>query len=326
MAPPRPSKRLLSLAAVSALGFTVLGAAPANAATFSVANVAELRAAVAEANATQGADRIRLTDDISFAGSTGDIKITDELVINGGDLTIDAAGVDRAFTVTDARVNVRDTTIRGGAPAEGESGGALLNDGGILTLNNVSALNNVVTGTGASGGAVASINGGTLNVRNSTLASNSATRAGGAIEANGGTTTITDTTLDKNTTGAGPGNGGGLHLTGAGTVAVSDSVVTNNSAAAEGGGLWNSGTGTMTVTGTRITGNTVAGAGADQGGGGLFQEAGASGNLTVTDSTIVNNTATGAAGSGGGILNDQGTVSVSDTTIAGNTSVTRAFG
>ncbi|MGJ9422341.1 beta strand repeat-containing protein [Aeromicrobium sp. CF3.5] len=321
MTPPRPSKRLLSLAAVSALGLTVLGAAPASAATFSVSNITELRAAVAEANATPGVDTIRLTNNISFARTTGDIEITDRLVINGRNLTINAAGVDRAFTVTDTRVAVRNTTIRGGAPAAGESGGALLNDGGTLTMNNVRAVNNVVTGTGASGGAVASVNGGTLNVVDSTLASNSATRAGGAIEANGGSTTVTNTTMSRNTTGAGPGNGGALHLTGAGTVAVTGSTVTKNEAAAEGGGLWNSGTGTMTVTDTRVVGNTVAGAEATQGGGGLFQEAGASGTLTVTGSTIADNTATGAAGSGGGILNDQGTVSVSDSTIARNTSV-----
>lgn len=321
MAPPRTSKRLLSLAAVSALGFTVLGATPASAASFTVSNVTELRAAVAEANARPGADAIRLTDNISFARTTGDIEITDRLVIDGRNLTVNAAGIDRAFTVTNTRVTVRNMTIRGGAPAEGESGGALLNDGGNLTVDNVRASNNVVSGTGASGGAIASVNAGTLNVVDSTLSTNSATRAGGAIEANGGSTTVSNTTMTRNTTGAGPGNGGALHLTGAGTVDVTGSTVTKNSAAAEGGGLWNSGAGTMRVSDTKVSGNTVAGAGADQGGGGLFQEAGATGNLTVTRGTITDNTATGAAGSGGGILNDQGTVQVSGTTIARNTSV-----
>lgn len=56
-------------------------------------------------------------------------------------------------------------------------------------------------------------------------------------------------------TGDNPGNGGGLHLTGAGEVIIDRSVVVDNSAANEGGGLWSSATGTMIVTDTRIRGN-----------------------------------------------------------------------
>ncbi len=61
--------------------------------------------------------------------------------------------------------------------------------------------------------------------------------------------------LIDNSTGAAPGNGGGLHLTGAGAVDIDDGSVLVNRAAAEGGGLWNSATGTMTVAGTRISDN-----------------------------------------------------------------------
>ena len=83
-----------------------------------------------------------------------------------------------------------------------------------------------------------------------TITGNSATRAGGGIEAVAGSqTTLTRATLSENSTGDGPGNGGGLHLTGAGTVHVSRSVVTGNTAAAEGGGLWNSSAGVLTATG-----------------------------------------------------------------------------
>ena len=42
--------------------------------------------------------------------------------------------------------------------------------------------------------------------------------------------------LLKNSTGSAPGNGGGLHITGAGTVAVVNSTIAENSAAAEGAG------------------------------------------------------------------------------------------
>ena len=82
-------------------------------------------------------------------------------------------------------------------------------------------------------------------------------RAGGGIEANLGTTTLTRTDLRHNATGRNPGNGGGLHLTGAGTVRIERGSVTGNTAAAEGGGLWNSPTGTMTVSRTDIRGNSA---------------------------------------------------------------------
>lgn len=320
MAPPRPSKRLLSLAAVSALGLTALGAAPASAATTSVANIAELRAAVAAANANAGRDTINVTEGFRFRGAPADIDITDDLVINGNQNVLRANGA-RFFTVTnEATVRINALNLRGGAPASGESGGALLNDGGTLTLKDSAIRKSTVTGAGASGGAIFN-DGGSLTLRNTVLTSNSATRAGGGIEANGGTTVVNGSTLNRNTTGDGPGNGGGLHLSGAGVVKVVDSFVFNNTAAAEGGGLWNSGAGDFTVRNTEIIGNTAAGDEATQGGGGLFQDAGATGKLTVRNSVVRNNKATGTAGSGGGILNDQGTVEITGTRVTGNTSV-----
>lgn len=83
-----------------------------------------------------------------------------------------------------------------------------------------------------------------------TVGDNTANRAGGGIEANGGSTTLQRVTLSGNATGPAPGNGGGLHLTGTGTVDVINSTVAGNTATAEGGGLWNSAAGTMSVQGT----------------------------------------------------------------------------
>jgi len=75
----------------------------------------------------------------------------------------------------------------------------------------------------------------------------------------------------------------------------------------------------MTITSVTIDGNTASGAGADQGGGGVFN---VGGTVIIDMSTITNNVADGAAGSGGGILNDAGgNLTVTNTTITGNTSV-----
>ncbi|MEZ4956228.1 MAG: hypothetical protein R2825_21900 [Saprospiraceae bacterium] len=69
-----------------------------------------------------------------------------------------------------------------------------------------------------------------------------------------------------------------------------------------------------------IDGNTASGAGADQGGGGVFNAGGMINILGNT--TISNNIANGMAGSGGGILNDVGgTLVIENTTISGNTSI-----
>jgi parallel beta-helix repeat protein len=259
-----------------------------------------LRAAVQQADASGGGTVVlakkatyALTlDGDDDAGAAGDLDVSSAVTIEGNGATVDARGESRVFDVL---------------------------AGGWLKLDHLTVTGGAALGEGlpASGGGVR--NAGVLEVHRSTITGNTATRAGGGIEASAGSsTTISRSTLSHNSTGAGPGNGGGLHLTGEGTVRVTRSVVSGNTAA-EGGGLWNSGAGTMTVERTEVTGNTASGDDATMGGGGLFQEAGA-GTLTVTRSEIRHNVADGAAGSGGGILNDQGTVVVERSVVSGNSS------
>ncbi len=82
----------------------------------------------------------------------------------------------------------------------------------------------------ASGGAVLNI--GVFEATNTVFDAN---RAGGAIESSAGsTTTLTGVELTGNETGPTPGNGCGFHLTGAGTVTITDSTVVGNVAANEG--------------------------------------------------------------------------------------------
>ena len=279
----------------------------ASAASFTASSTADdpadpttLRGAIAVAEANGEADVITLQSGATYTltDAEGDLDITTEITIEGNGATIDASGLgDRAFHVlAGGDLTISDVTVTGGRPGDAPSAAG-----------------------GGSGGAF--LNAGTLSISGSVLDDNSADRAGGAIEASAGsTTTLANTDLTNNATGAAPGNGGGLHLTGAGTVSITGGTVSGNTAAAEGGGLWNSGAGTMTVDGTTVTGNTASGATADQGGGGLFQEAGG-GTLTVRNASITENVADGAAGSGGGILNDQSAVTVQNSTISGNTSV-----
>ena len=122
-------------------------------------------------------------------------------------------------------------------------------------------------------------------------------------------------------TASSPGNGGGMHITGAGNATILGGTVNSNSAALEGGGLWN-GAALMTVTNTIVNANTSTGAAADDGGAGLFNNAG---TLTLDNATVTNNNSTGTLGSGGGILSLAGTLTITNSTLDSN-SANRAGG
>jgi CSLREA domain-containing protein len=244
----------------------------------------------------------------------------------GGGLWNSAAGT---MTVTDTTVSGNDAQ---GDDAE-NGGGGIFNqpneegtDGGDLTVNGSTITGNSASGTSGSGGGIFNSRG-TASITNTLIVGNSANRAGGGIEAVEGTTVISGGSLEGNDAGVNPGNGGGFHLTGPGTVEVSEVEVFANSAV-EGGGLWNSGVGTMTVSNSDIFENTASGDDADQGGGGIYNEAtgdGSGGDLAVTGSFLGDNAATGESGSGGGILNNEGTATITDSDIDFN-SAPRAGG
>ncbi|MBA2438098.1 MAG: CSLREA domain-containing protein [Acidimicrobiia bacterium] len=285
-----------------------------------------LRAAIQEANAGRGA-AIHLADGATYVlqiagadedeAATGDLDVTSSVRIQGNGATVDANGLDRAFDVAaGASLAVEELDVLGGVTPSGQSGGAF-QSAGSLHITDSRLGRNVAEGPMSSGGAVFNA-GGELVVEDSVFQQNSATRAGGAIEANAGSTTLTSVRLVDNDTGPGPGNGGGFHLTGAGTVDVIRSEATGNTATAEGGGLWNSATGAMTVVDSELRGNVAGGNDADQGGGGLFNDGG---ELTVRGSEIDANVADGTSGSGGGILNNLGTLNVGNSTLSNNTAV-----
>lgn len=334
---PSPTRRRAAAglaAAVTGLAGTGLGAgvlaAPATAgetdrsarvATVRVATEQQLRDAVRRAGGDR-AVRIELTRDLTLRQDgegprRGDLDVAGTVTVIGAGRTIDARGIDRIFDVAEGgRLLLRGVGLTGGRAPEGENGGAV-RSAGVLQVVGGSITASIASGELASGGAISN-EGGELAVSRTVVRGNSATRAGGGIEAVGGTTELTGVTLRGNETGAVPGNGGGLHLTGEGTVTVVGGVVRDNVASAEGGGLWNSADGTMTVRGTRILQNEARGAAADQGGGGLYNDGG---SLRVEKAVLEDNTATGTAGSGGGVLNAAGVLTVVGGRIEGNTAV-----
>ncbi|MHC4879004.1 MAG: beta strand repeat-containing protein, partial [Planctomycetota bacterium] len=253
----------------------------------------------------------------------GDVNITGGSV-NNNDAAEEGGGLwNDSGTLTLSNVTIDTNTASGAGTDQG--GGGIFNNGGTLDITDGAITNNVADGTQGSGGGILDVNGTSVTINGTNISSNNAERAGGGIELNGtsSTVTLTSITLNSNNaigTGAAPGNGGGLHITGSTDVDITGSTVDGNTAAEEGGGLWN-GTGTMTIDSTTVSGNTASGATADQGGGGVFN---AGGTVDIVNSSLITgNTADGAAGTGGGILNDAtGTVTVTDSTVTMNDATT----
>ncbi|TWU46160.1 Dockerin type I repeat protein [Rubripirellula tenax] len=218
--------------------------------------------------------------------------------------------------------------------AANQGGGGIFNNGGVVEVSDAIILSNFADGAAGSGGGILNVNGGVITIADSEITLNIASRAGGGIEdisvatgspSTGNSITLDRVTLDRNNAGvvtggrdgalfSSPGNGGGLHVTGAGNIAISQSNFSGNIAANEGGGLWNS-VGVMTIDASTIAEN-VSGDG-----GGIFNDS-TSGDIVLTNSTISGNSASGGGsttGSGGGLRTEGGNVTLTSVTIAMNT-------
>jgi CSLREA domain-containing protein len=121
-----------------------------------------------------------------------------------------------------------------------------------------------------------------------------------------GTLAVTNSIIANNS-----GTGGGGGIINYGTLTVTNSTLSNNSALS-GGGISNAGT--LTVTNSTISGNS-----ATNGGGGIINV----GTLTVANSTISDNS---SPGSGGGVSNIDGTVTVTNSTFSGNSTANNGGG
>lgn len=259
----------------------------------------------------------------SNPGNGGGLHVTGPGVvnINGGTVNTNIASAEGGGLWNGSgTMNINGTTINGntasGAGADQGGAGIYNLNAGTLVIQNAVISNNIANGTLGSGGGILNDVGSQLSVTNAAITGNTAVRAGGGIEDNSGTSTIllNNVNLNNNSVTGPPGNGGGLHITGAGSVTITGGTVNNNTATLEGGGLWN-GSGTMNVTGTTLNANTVSGPAADDGGGAIFNTAG---TVNVMNATITNNLATGTSGSGGGIFSLAGTVTVNASTLDSN--------
>ena len=250
------------------------------------------------------------------------VSANGEFAVTGGSVSGNSAGTEGGgiWNGTDALLFVQDVLIRdnvalGDDPDQG--GGGVYTEG-LASLVNVDIINNRASGASGSGGGIINNPGGTLNVADSRINSNTANRAGGGIEDASGAATkvaVNNTRLEGNRADNAPGNGGGVHITGDGDFLLFSSTVIRNSAGQEGGGLWN-GLGTMEIDDVIVQENVAEGNAANNGGGGLFN---IGGDMVIIDATIRDNKATGTAGSGGGLLSVAGSIDVSGSLFTRNT-------
>ncbi|MBV6393172.1 MAG: hypothetical protein KPEEDBHJ_02408 [Anaerolineales bacterium] len=138
---------------------------------------------------------------------------------------------------------------------------------------------------------------------NGSCATNS--NSGGGILNIGGTVTVTDSALSGNSANS----GGGIYNNNNGTVAVTNSALSGN-IAGYGGGIYSDNYSTVTVANSTISGNSATASS----GGGIFNYY--QSTLTVTNSTLSGNSTTYR---GGGIYNAfTGTATVTNSTLSGN--------
>ena len=239
------------------------------------------------------------------------LVITGGLADSGGGILV---GPDSALTADS--IEVIDNVATGDDADQG--GGGIYNDGGTVMITSSTLSRNIANGDSGSGGALMN-NAGILTLGEVDLSDNQANRAGGGIEATADSTTIAfggrwSTNVAGPAGTAAPGNGGGLHITGNGEATLTNLSVDGNVAAAEGGGLWN-GSGLMTLADVFVTNNLALGDAADNGGGGVFNEGG---TITIARGRITGNEASGDAGSGGGVFNNAGIVTLTDVIVNQN--------
>ena len=104
-------------------------------------------------------------------------------------------------------------------------------------------------------------------------------------------------------------SGGGIRNDG--TLTITNSTLSDNSATSGGGGIFNNGSRTLTITNSTLSNNSAA-----NGGGGIHNQ----GTLTITNSTLSGNSAASSPSNlGGGIYNNGGTLNFANTIIANST-------
>lgn len=252
-------------------------------------------------NANPNGNRFR----IFTITTTGTVNLSSLAIANGSLFDSNGGGIQNA---NGGAMNLTNCALSGNQT--GGLGGGVYNGSGSMNVTNCTFTGN---GSGQGGGIW---NGGTMNVTGCTFnGDNYAGFAGGGGINNEGTMNVTNCTISGNQgyDGGGIANGHILTVTGC-TISWNSGGYDGDS----GGGISNYSGGTVTVTNTTITSNSA------YSGGGIFNDAG--GIISISGSTITNNSVSlddnGFEGMGGGIYSipsNGSSVKIKSSIIALNT-------
>jgi hypothetical protein len=209
---------------------------------------------------------------VAFGGSgNGTFTLTNSTI--SGNMAYASGGMALSDTIIVANSAISDNISYAGA------GGVFVEIGGVLTMTDSTISGNIDHGTVGGG----MVNVGTATVTNSTISSNSTSRAGGGVN-NVGSFILSNSTLSGNTAGS---SGGGLFNRNLddSTVIIINSTISTNTAGSYGGGLYNRSIDGSTIT---VTNSTISGNSTGVAGGGVTNY---SGNLTLARNLISGNTA-----------------------------------
>jgi hypothetical protein len=202
--------------------------------------------------------------------NVGTITITNSMISgNGAELSGGAIFNDGTMTITNSMIS--------GNSAPGAAGG-IASSGNLTIVNSTVSSNYAVHGGLPSGGFAGGIyvDGGSLELIQSTISNNTGALYGGGIQSDDGTITITDSIISGNRSA----EGGGIQMGGTATVDIRNSTINGNIASFNGG---ISNHGTLTIRNSTLSGNSASSQGGALGTGG--------GGATITNCTISGNTA-----------------------------------
>ncbi|MCK0153779.1 right-handed parallel beta-helix repeat-containing protein [Alcanivorax sp. S6407] len=243
------------------------------------------------------------------------------ILVNGADLVVEnsrfdnnsgyGAGVLKLTGVNEA--SITGSTFTNNTVTDQHGGAISANLSNLIVTN--STLNKNTASMG-SGGAINLENDSTMELTGSTVSQNTSASRGGGIRSSQSAFAINFSQITNNA--ADPDNlggyeGGGIEATG-GSVSISDSLISGNTAAGYGGGVSLSSP-AVTVMGTEISQNS-----AKDSGGAFLNVSG--GNLTVMRSRFIANTGEGNASTAGAVTvydaSPESSILFDDTTFSQN--------
>ena len=289
---------------------------------FNNAGTLRLNASVVSGNASEGG---MMSAGGGIASGTIGTGPLGTLVLNASEVTGNTTSGDAGGILNHAGTAVlngsrvdHNTSGSGGGIASGPGNPDSPVTGSSLTLNGSRVDHNEAAEGGPEAAAGGLVNGGTAVLRGSSVDHNSAAGGTGAGIFNHGTMTITGSQITGNTaptdSAGNAGTGGGIANVNFGIPPSGGSgVLTMNGSTVSGNFAsgFAGGLGNGPDSTATITGSSVSGNSTDGAGGGVVNQ----GALAMTGSRVLDNT----AAAGGGIANQGGTVTLTGTRVAGNT-------